>query len=58
MNIEVKNSVKPVDYVESIKILESRAEDVFLDKKNEETSIGKIEKMSKSKKIYITHLLY
>ena len=28
MSIEVKNSVKPVDYIESIKILEKRAEDV------------------------------
>ena len=26
--MEVKNSVKPVDYIESIKILEKRAEDV------------------------------
>ena len=33
MNIEVKNSVKPVDYIESIKILEKRVEDVFLGKK-------------------------
>ena len=28
MSMEVKNSVKPVDYIESIKILEKRAEDV------------------------------
>ena len=35
MDIEVKNSAKPVDYTESMKILEQRAEDVFLDKKVE-----------------------
>ena len=35
MDIEVKNSAKPVDYMESMKILEQRAEDVFLDKKRE-----------------------
>ena len=35
MNIEVKNSVKPVDYVDSMKILEKRVNDVFLDKKEE-----------------------
>ena len=35
MNIEVKNSVKPVDYIESIKTLEQRAEDVFLGNKGE-----------------------
>ena len=35
MNIEVKNSVKPVDYVKSTKMLEQRAKDVFLGKKNE-----------------------
>ena len=35
MNIEVKNSVKPVDYIESIKILERRVEDVFLGQKSE-----------------------
>ena len=35
MNIEVKNSVKPVDYNESMKILEKRVEDVLLGKKNE-----------------------
>ena len=35
MNIEVKNSVKPVDYTDSMKILEKRVEDVFLDKKDE-----------------------
>jgi len=35
MNIEVKNSVKPVDYVESMKILEKRVDDVFLGKKGE-----------------------
>ena len=35
MNIEVKNSEKLVDYVESIKILEKRVEDVFLGKKKE-----------------------
>ena len=35
MNIEVKNSVKPVDYIESIKILEKRVEDVFLGQKSE-----------------------
>ena len=35
MNIEVKNSVKPIDYLESIKILEKRVRDVFLGKKDE-----------------------
>ena len=35
MSIEVKNSVKPIDYVESMKILEQRAKDVFLGKKDE-----------------------
>ena len=35
MNIEVKNSVKPVDYNESMKILEKRVIDVSLGKKNE-----------------------
>ena len=35
MNIEVKNTVKPVDYTESMKILENRVEDVYLGKKDE-----------------------
>ena len=35
MNIEVKNSIKPVDYIESMKILEKRVEDVYLGKKDE-----------------------
>ena len=35
MNIEVKNSVKLVDYTKSMKILEKRVHDVFLDKKDE-----------------------
>ena len=35
MNIEVKNSVKPVDYNESMIILEKRVEEVSLGKKNE-----------------------
>ena len=35
MNIEVKSSVKPIDYLESIKILEKRVHDVFLGKKDE-----------------------
>ena len=35
MKIEVKNSVKPLDYIKSIKILEQRAQDVFLGKKDE-----------------------
>ena len=35
MNIEVKNSVKPIDYNESMKILEKRVHDVFLGKKDE-----------------------
>ena len=35
MNIEVKNSIKPIDYLESIKILEKRVHDVFLGKKDE-----------------------
>jgi len=35
MDIEVKNSVKPVDYNESMKILERRVMDVFIGKKKE-----------------------
>ena len=35
MNIEVKKSVKPVDYTKSMKILEQRVQDVLLDKKDE-----------------------
>jgi len=35
MNIEVKNSVKSIDYSKSMKILEKRAHDVFLGKKDE-----------------------
>ena len=35
MNIEVKNSVKPVDYSYSIKVLEQRVKDVYSGKKNE-----------------------
>ena len=35
MNIEVKNSVKLVDYIDSMKILEKRVEDVFGGKKAE-----------------------
>ena len=35
MNIEVKNSIKPVDYIESMKILEKRVQDVLLGKKGE-----------------------
>ena len=35
MNIEVKYSKKPVDYIESMKILEKRVQDVFQGKKDE-----------------------
>ena len=35
MNIEVKNTDKPLDYSDTIKMLENRVEDVFLNKKNE-----------------------
>ena len=35
MEIEVKYSIKPVDYYRSMKILEKRANDVFLNKKKE-----------------------
>ena len=35
MNIEVKNSSKPVDYSDSMKILEQRVEDVYLGKEKE-----------------------
>ena len=35
MNIEVKNSVIPVDYTKSMKILERRVHDVFLGRKDE-----------------------
>ena len=35
MNMEVKNSVKPVDYIDSMRILEKRVNDVILGKKDE-----------------------
>ena len=35
MNIEVKNTKKPIDYLKTIKILEQRVNDVFLGKKDE-----------------------
>tara|TARA_B100000029_G_scaffold321823_1_gene314252 strand:+ start:165 stop:782 length:618 start_codon:yes stop_codon:yes gene_type:complete len=35
MNIEVKNSIKPVDYIESMKFLEKRVDEVVLGKKRE-----------------------
>jgi len=35
MNIEVKNSIKPIDYTRSMKILEKRVQDVLLEKKEE-----------------------
>ena len=35
MSIEVKNSVKPVDYIKSIEILEQRAKDVYASKRKE-----------------------
>jgi len=35
MNIEVKNSMKPIDYAKSMKILEKRVQDVLLKKKEE-----------------------
>ena len=35
MNIQVKNSIKPIDYSKSMKILEQRVNDVFLGKKDE-----------------------
>jgi len=35
MNIEVKNSIKPVDYIESVEKLEKRVEEVLLGKKEE-----------------------
>lgn len=35
MSIEVKNSVKPLDYLESINLLEKRVDDVLHDKKDE-----------------------
>ena len=35
MNIEVKISVKPIDYIKSVNILEKRVHDVFLGKKDE-----------------------
>ena len=35
MTIEVKNSIKPLDYVQSINSLENRVNDVLLGKKNE-----------------------
>ena len=33
MNIEVKNTLKPIDYTDSMKILEKRVEDVFWERK-------------------------
>ena len=35
MNIEVKNSTKPIDYAMSMKILEKRVQDVLFEKKEE-----------------------
>ena len=35
MNIEVKYTIKPVNYVESMKILEKRVHDVLIEKKEE-----------------------
>ena len=35
MNIEVKNTTKPINYAESMKILEKRVQDVFFEKKEE-----------------------
>ena len=35
MNMEVKNTIKPFDYIESMKILEKRVDDVILGKKDE-----------------------
>ena len=35
MNIEVKNSVKPIDYNDSVNMLEKRANEVFVGKKSE-----------------------
>ena len=35
MNIEVKNTVKPIDYAESMRILEKRVQDVLFEKKEE-----------------------
>ena len=35
MTIEVKISVKPIDYIKSVNILEQRVRDVFLGKKDE-----------------------
>jgi len=35
MKIEVKNSVKPVDYIKSMKILDKRVDDILLGKKGE-----------------------
>ena len=35
MSIEVKNSVKPVDYIKSIEILEQRVKDVYTSKRKE-----------------------
>ena len=35
MNIEVKKSIKPIDYAKSMKILEKRVQDVLFEKKEE-----------------------
>ena len=42
MNIEVKNSIKPIDYLQSIKVLEKRAHDVFSGKKDEFSSLKNV----------------
>ena len=59
MNIEVKNSVKPIDYVKSMKILEKRVDDVFLGKKGEflwvleHNSVYTAGTSAKEKEIYV-----
>ncbi len=35
MNMEVKNSIKPIDYIDSMKILEKRVDDVIAGRKDE-----------------------
>ncbi|SVD60514.1 uncharacterized protein METZ01_LOCUS413368, partial [marine metagenome] len=35
MNIEVKNTIKSIDYSKSMEILEKRVQDVYTGKKNE-----------------------
>ena len=47
MNIEVKNSLKLVDYTDSMKVLEKRVDDVLLGKKDELVPVEHINELNK-----------